>query len=415
MRMNADDVVVTGMGVISPLGNTLNEFWNALVEGRSGVGPIRSFDASSFPVRIAAELKSFDLARYMTEKEARRMDPFTRYGFAAACDAWEDAGLDTGQLNPERAGVIMGCGVGGLHVVQTAGTDLNEKGPKAFSPFMVAQLILNIVSGHIAIRYGLQGPNYVVTTACASGNHAIAEAMHTLRRGDADVMLCGGCEGSINELGIGSFAAMRALTKKHHDEPERASRPFDAERSGFVMGEGAGVLVLERAEHAHKRGARVYATVAGAGMTCDAHHITAPHPDGARAARCMTLAMDQAKISPADIDYINAHGTGTVLNDAGETRAIREALGTAADTVSVSSTKSMTGHLLAGAAAIESVACILALNRHVVPPTINRDTPDPECDLDVTPHTAKERHLRVAMNNAFGFGGHNCCVVFAKD
>lgn len=412
--METNDVVVTGMGVVTPLGHTLDAFWEGLTSGRSGVGPITGFDAGAFPVKIAAELKDFDVLPYMTEREARRMDPFTRYGFVAAMDAWADAGLTVDALDPLRAGVIMGCGVGGLHVAQTAGMDLKEKGPKAFHPFMVAQLILNIVSGHIAIRLGLHGPNYVVTTACASGNHAIADAMHMIRRGDADVMLCGGCEGSINEMGIGSFAAMRALTKQYADEPERASRPFDAERSGFVMGEGAGVLVLESATHARKRGAKIYARIGGASMSCDAHHITAPHPDGALAARCMQDALAKAKVNPEDVDYINAHGTGTVLNDAGETKAIRLAFGAAADGVSVSSTKSMTGHLLAGAAAIESVACILALNRHVIPPTINRDTPDPACDLDITPHTARERKVRVALNNAFGFGGHNCCVVFQR-
>jgi len=409
-----NDVVVTGMGIVSPLGNTLDTFWSALVAGRSGVGPIRGFDASTYPVQIAAELKDFDPTRVMSEREARRMDPFTQYGVVAAADAWEDAGLSTDALDTERAGVVMGCGVGGLHVVQTAGMGIQEKGAKAFNPFMVSQLILNIVSGHIAIRHGLQGPNYVVTTACASGNHAIANAMEIIRRGEADVMIAGGCEGSINELGIGSFAAMRALTKKFQDEPGRASRPFDADRSGFVMGEGAGVLVLENEAHARKRGARIYGRVAGAGRTCDAHHITAPHPAGAQAARCMSLALKQAGVNPVDIDYINAHGTSTVLNDAGETKAIRQAFGAAADGVSVSSTKSMTGHLLAGAAAIESIVCLLAIKNGVIPPTINRDTPDPECDLDVTPHTARERNVDVALNNAFGFGGHNCCVVFKR-
>lgn len=409
-----NDVVITGMGVVSPVGNNLEAFWDSLVSGRSGVGPIQGFDPMEYPVRIAAELKDFDITRYLTEREARRMDPFTQYGFAAACDAWEDAGFVPGQFDPTRAGVVMGCGVGGLHVVQRVGTELNEKGFKAFNPFMVAQLILNIVSGHIAIRHGISGPNYVVTTACAGGNHALADAMHAIRRGEADVMLAGGCEGSINELGIGSFAAMRALCRKFQDEPQRASRPFDADRCGFVMGEGAGVLVLEREEHARARGAKIYARIVGAGRTCDAHHITAPHPEGTHAARCMTMALRDAGLEPADIDYINAHGTSTVLNDAGETRAIRQAFGPAADQVSVSSTKSMTGHLLAGAAAIEAVACVMAINRGVVPPTLNRDTPDPDCDLDVTPHTARKRSIRAALNNAFGFGGHNCCVVFTR-
>jgi len=409
-----NEVVVTGMGVISPVGCTLASFWESLTSGRSGVDRIRSFDASAYPVQIAAELKDFNPLRVMSEREARRMDPFTQYGVAAAADAWEHAGLDIGLLNPERAGVVMGCGVGGLHVVQSAGMGLVDKGPKAFNPFMVSQLILNIVSGYIAIRHGLQGPNFVVTTACAGGNHAITNAMEILRRGDADVMLAGGCEGSINELGIGSFAAMKALCRKFQDEPQRASRPFDADRAGFVMGEGAGVLVLETEAHARKRGANILARVAGAGQTCDAYHITAPHPDGAQAARCMSLALKQAGLAPDQIDYINAHGTSTSLNDTGETKAIRKAFGAAADKVSISSTKSMTGHLLAGAAAIESITCVLAIQNGVIPPTINRDTPDPDCDLDVTPHTARERTVNAALNNAFGFGGHNCCVVYKQ-
>lgn len=410
--MNA--IVITGMGVISPVGQTLPDFWDALVNGRSGVDVIRGFDATAYPVKIAAELKGFDPTRVMSEREARRMDPFTQYGVVAAADAWTDAGLTVEGIHPERAGVVMGCGVGGLHVVQTAGMGLVDKGPRAFSPFMVSQLILNIVSGTIAIRYGLEGPNFVVTTACAGGNHAIVQAMEILRRGEADVMLAGGCEGSINELGIGSFAAMKALCRKFQDEPQRASRPFDADRGGFVMGEGAGVLVLETEEHARRRGARIYAKVSGGGQTCDAYHITAPHPDGKQAARCIRLALAQAGLPPDKIDYINAHGTSTALNDAGETKAIRMAFGEAADQVSVSSTKSMTGHLLAGAAAIEAVACVLAIQHGVIPPTINRDTPDPECDLDVTPHTARERRVRAALSNAFGFGGHNCCVVFEE-
>ena len=407
-------IVITGMGVVSPVGNSLESFWNALVAGRSGISTIRAFDASAFPVRIAGEVKDFDITRYVTEKEARRMDPFCRYVLAAACDAVADAGLQEGTHDPERVGVVMGCGVGGLHVVQEAGTSLRDKGHRAFHPFMVSQLILNIVSGHIAMRFGFQGPNFVVTTACAGGNHALANALDILRCGEADVMLAGGCEGSINELGIGSFAAMRALARTHQDEPTKASRPFDKERRWFVMGEGAGMLVLETEAHARRRGARIYAEVAGAGRTCDAHHITAPHPESTPAARCMRLALQQAGLSPSDVDYINAHGTGTTLNDAGETRAIRMAFGSAADQVSVSSTKSMTGHLLAGAAAIEAVACVLAIRNGVIPPTINRDTPDPECDLDVTPHVARERKVRVALNNAFGFGGHNACVVFRE-
>ena len=407
-----DKVVITGMGIVSPLGCSLDQVWKGLLEGRSGVDVIQSFDASDYPVRIAAELKDFDVHSYMPPKEARKMDPFSQYGVSAAMDAWEDAGLGDNGVDPERCGVVIGCGTGGLHVAQKAGMALPEKGFKAFSPFMVSQLILNIISGHIAIRYGLKGPNYVVTTACAGGNHAIADGADLIRQGDADLMLVGGAEGSINEMGIGSFAAMRALCQEFQDEPWRASRPFDLDRKGFVMGEGAGVLVLERESHAKARGARIYAEVAGAGRTCDAHHIVAPDPEATQAARCMEMAIRKAGLDARDIDYINAHGTSTQLNDAGETRAIRKALGSHADEVSVSSTKSMTGHLLAGAAAIEAVISVLALQHQVAPPTINQDTPDPECDLDVTPNEPRSREIQVAMSNAFGFGGHNCCTVF---
>jgi 3-oxoacyl-[acyl-carrier-protein] synthase II len=407
-----EKVVITGMGIVSPLGCTLDTVWNNLIEGRSGVDVIQSFDASQYPVRIAAELKDFDIEAYMPAREARKMDPFSQYGFAAACDAWVDAGLGETGVDPERCGVVMGCGTGGLHVAQKAGMALPEKGPKAFSPFMVSQLILNIVSGHIAIKFGIKGPNYVITTACAGGNHAIADGADLIRHGDADLMLVGGAEGSINEMGIGSFAAMRALSRDFQEEPWRASRPFDKDRSGFVMGEGAGVLVLERESHAKVRGARIYAEVAGAGRTCDAHHIVAPDPEATQAARCMELAIQKAGLGLRDIDYINAHGTSTQLNDAGETRAIRKVFGSNADEVSISSTKSMTGHLLAGAAAIEAVISVLALQHQMVPPTINRDTPDPECDLDVTPNHAKSRKIQAVMSNAFGFGGHNCCTVY---
>jgi len=408
------EVVITGMGVISPLGCTLSSFWESLVAGRSGVDTIRSFDSSAYPVHIAAELRDFEAGNYFKPNEARKMDPFCQYGLAAAMDAWIDAGLDGDALDLERCGVVMGCGTGGLHVAQKAGMALPEKGPKAFNPFMVSQLILNIVSGHIAIKYGLKGPNYVVTTACAGGNHAIADGIDLIRHGDADLMLVGGAEGSINELGIGSFSAMRALCRDFQDEPQRASRPFDRDRSGFVMGEGAGVLVLEREAHARARGARIYAIAGGSGRTCDAHHIVAPDPEARQAARCMSIAIEKAGLKPEDVDYINAHGTSTQLNDAGETKAIHSALGVHAGQVSVSSTKSMTGHLLAGAAAIEAVTCVLALQHNVVPPTINQDTPDPDCDLDVTPNRAREREVAVAMSNAFGFGGHNCCTVFRK-
>ncbi len=405
-------VVITGMGVISPIGSSQERFWKSLTEGQSGVRRIQGFDASGYPVQIAAELQDFDIGRYLTPREAKRMDPFCHYGFSAAKDAWEDAGLSVDEINPDRAGVVMGCGTGGLHIAQKAGMLLPEKGPKAFSPFMVSQLILNIISGHIAIHFGLTGPNYVVTTACAGGNHALADGLDLIRQDEADVMVVGGCEGSINELGIGSFAAMRALCRDFQDEPERASRPFDLNRNGFVMGEGAGVLILEKESHARKRGARIYAEVAGAGRTCDAHHITAPDPEATQAARCMRMALERAGVNADGLDYINAHGTSTKLNDAGETKAIRKALGDAADDVSVSSTKSMTGHLLAGAAAIEAVAAVLAINNGVVPPTINHETPDPDCDLDITPNVARERKVDVAMSNAFGFGGHNACVVF---
>jgi len=413
-RILMDKVVVTGMGIVSPLGCTLDSVWTSLMKGESGVNAIQSFDASEYPTRIAAELKDFDIHQYLKPKDAKKMDPFSQYGFAASCDAWADAGLSEGAFDPERCGVVMGCGTGGLHVAQKAGMALPEKGPKAFSPFMVSQLILNIVSGHIAIHFGLHGPNYVVTTACAGGNHAIADGVDLIRHGDADLMVVGGAEGSINEMGIGSFSAMRALTRDFQDEPQRASRPFDKQRSGFVMGEGAGVLILERESHAKARGATIHAEVAGAGRTCDAHHIVAPDPEAKQASRCMTLAIQKAGLEPSDIGYINAHGTSTQLNDAGETKAIRHAFGSHANELSVSSTKSMTGHLLAGAAAIEAIISILALRHQRVPPTINQETADPDCDLDVTPNKARDRVLSAVMSNAFGFGGHNCCTVFRK-
>lgn len=409
-----DRVMITGMGVISPVGCTLETFWNALAEGRSGVDRIRGFDASDYPVRIAGELKDFDLDRYLTPREAKRMDPFCRYGFAAAKDAWEDAGLDAGALDSERVGVVMGCGTGGLHVAQRAGGLLPEKGPKAFSPFMVSQLILNIVSGHIAIHYGLHGPNYVVTTACAGGNHAMADGLDLIRHGEADVMVVGGCEGSINEMGIGSFAAMRALCRDFQDEPQRASRPFDADRSGFVMGEGAGALILESESHALKRGARVYAELAGAGRTCDAHHITAPDPEATQATRCMRMALDRAGLNPEDLDYINAHGTSTTLNDKGETAAIKAVFGERAYDVPVSSTKSMHGHLLGAAGVLEAVICLQAMRHGLLPPTINYETPDPACDLDYVPNTARPAQIDVVMSNGFGLGGHNATIVLGR-
>ena len=406
--------VITGMGLVSPLGSDLERFWERLTGGQSGIRPIERFDVSRFASRIAGEVVEFDVNDHLSPKEQRHMDPFCHYGIVAARKAVADAGIDFGGEgeDPERAGVLVGTGTGGLQVLFQQTKVFYDRGPSRFSPFMIPQMITNILSGLIAIEHGLGGPNFCVVSACATATHSIGEALRIVQHGEADVMLAGGAEAPICELGVGGFCAMRALSTRN-DDPAAASRPFDAGRDGFVIAEGAAVLVIEELEHARRRGARIYAELAGYGRTCDAYHMTAPDETGKGAARGMQLAMEDAGLGPDGIDYINAHGTSTALNDACETKAIKIALGESdARRVMVSSNKSMLGHLLGAAGAVESVACVLTLVHGVVPPTINYETPDPACDLDVVPNTAREARVRACLNNSLGFGGHNATLCF---
>ncbi|MBM4153630.1 MAG: beta-ketoacyl-ACP synthase II [Lentisphaerae bacterium] len=405
-------VVVTGMGVVSPLGCTVETVWNRMVEGRSGIRPIQGFDAAAFDSRIAGEVVEFNVDDFVPKKEQRRMDPFCRYGIAASKLAVADSGIDFSREDPWRCGVLVGSGIGGLQVLFQQSKVFMERGPSRFSPFMIPQMITNILSGLIAIEHGLRGPNFAVISACATATHSIGESLRIIREGDADVILAGGAEAPIMELGVGGFCAMRALSTRN-DDPTRASRPFDKDRDGFVIGEGAGTLVLEEYGHAVKRGARIYCELSGYGRTCDAFHMTAPDDQGAGAARAMSLAVADARLAPEQIDYINAHGTSTELNDKCETKAIKSALGEArARKVMISSTKSMTGHLLGAAGAIESLACAMAIHKGVVPPTINYTTPDPECDLDYVPNAARGAKVNACLNNSLGFGGHNATLCF---
>ena len=414
--MSKRRVVLTGLGVISPNGNSVVDFWESLKAGQSGAGPITHFDASDYSVRIAAEVKDFDPEAWVGRKDARRMDPFTWYGMAAADMAIADAQFDFDAVDRERFGALVGSGTGGLEIMRKqAGQLAVTQSPRKFSPFMIPQMITDILVGHIAIKHGLLGPNFSISSACATAANSIGEAFRMIQYDDADIMVAGGAEGTINELGIGGFAKMRALTSDYNDEPQRASRPFDADRSGFVSAEGAGVVVLEEYEHAIARGAHIHCELVGDGRTCDAYHITAPHSEGAGAARAISLAMADAGVNAEQIDYINAHGTSTPLNDRGETLAIKRALGEdAARKVMISSTKSMTGHGLGAAAGFESVVCAKALEDSVIPPTINYETPDPECDLDYTPNIAREAEIEYCLNTSLGFGGHNACLCFKK-
>ncbi|MDO8595657.1 MAG: beta-ketoacyl-ACP synthase II [Sulfuricaulis sp.] len=406
-------VVITGVGVVSPLGNDVQTTWEALLAGRSGLGPITLFDASAFESRIAGELKGFDPAAYVTPKEAKRMERFVQFAVASAKMAVADAHLDLTQGDPYRTGVIIGSGIGSLRIIEEQHSVLLEKGPKRITPFLIPMLIVNMAPGQVAIQLGIKGPNSCTATACASGAHAVGDSFRIIERGDADVMLCGGTESAVTPLGIGGFCALMALSKRN-DDPTKASRPFDKERDGFVMGEGAAVLVLEELEHAKRRGAQIYAEMAGYGMTGDAYHMTAPTPDGEGAAHAMAIAMKDAKLRPEQISYINAHGTSTELNDKIETLAIKKAFGAAAKTVAVSSTKSMTGHLLGAAGGIEAVICALAIKHQVAPPTINYEHPDPNCDLDYIPNTARPMKIEAALSNSLGFGGHNATLVLKR-
>lgn len=406
-------VVITGMGVVSPNGNNLQVFWDNIVNGRSGIRAVDRFDTSQLPARIAGLVKDFEPEQYIDKKEIRRMDRSTHFAMAAAQMAIEDAGLEPEKEDKERIGVVFGSGIGGIETLENQILVMAAKGPGRVSPFLVPMMIPNISASQIAIRYGLKGPNITTVTACASATNAIGEAVRVIQRGDADVVITGGTEAPICPISLAAFCAMRALSTRN-EEPEKASRPFDAERDGFVMGEGAGVLVVEALEHAQARGARVYAEIAGYGVTCDAYHITAPDPVGAGAAKAMELAIADAGLKPEDVDYINAHGTSTPLGDKGETLAIKRVFGEHASRLAVSSTKSMTGHLLGAAGGIETIITALAVYHDVVPPTINLDNPDPECDLDYVPHQARRQEVRVALNNSFGFGGHNAVLLLKK-
>lgn len=418
MSVQLDDsearrVVITGMGVVTSLGLGIEPFWQNLLVGKSGIGPITSFDASAFTTRFAAEVHDFNPEEFMERKEARRMDRFVQFSVAATRMAMEDACFNITPENAERVGVLIGSGIGGILTIEEQFRIMLEKGPDRISPFFIPMLISDMASGQVSILFGAKGPNSTVVTACATGTHAIGDAFHIIRRGDADAMIAGGAEAAISPLGLGGFCAARALSTRN-DDPEHASRPFDADRDGFVMAEGAGVLILESLACARQRNARIYAEVIGYGLSGDAFHITAPAPEGEGAARAMRMALCHARIKPEEVDYINAHGTSTIPNDRLETAAIKSVFGEAAYRVAISSTKSMTGHLLGAAGAVEAAICALAIKHQIVPPTINYVTPDPECDLDYTPNKPCPRRIRVAMSNSFGFGGHNATVILRQ-
>jgi 3-oxoacyl-[acyl-carrier-protein] synthase II len=405
-------VVVTGLGAVTPIGNTVAELWEGLLTGRSGAAPITYFDASEHATKFACEVKDFDVTEYLHPREAKRMDPFCRYAMASADQALKAADVSAETCDQDRVGIIVGSGIGGILIFENQAREIVESGPRRISPFFIPTMISDIAAGHISMKYQLRGPNYATTSACATGNHAIGIAMRHLQFGDADVMLAGGSESAVTPLGVAGFNAMKAISTRN-DDPARASRPFDLDRDGFVIGEGAAMLVLETLEHARKRGADILCEIASLGFSADAHHITAPAPGGEGAIRAMRAALESAGMNPEDVDYVNAHGTSTEYNDKTETEALKTLFGDHAGKLSVSSTKSMTGHLLGAAGAVESIACILAIKNGIIPPTINYETPDPECDLDVTPNQPKERKIRTALNNAFGFGGHNACLLFS--
>jgi 3-oxoacyl-[acyl-carrier-protein] synthase II len=406
-------VVVTGLGAVTPIGNNVAEYWSGLTSGRNGVAAISLFDASRHACRFAAEVKDFDPTGFIEPKEAKRWDRYCKFGVVAAKQALAHAGLEINDANADRIGVSIGSGVGGLLTMETQAHVLEGKGPGRVSPFTVPMMIPNMATGLAAIALGAKGPSSAVATACAAGSNAIGDAFRLLQMGKADAMICGGAESAITPLGVAGFASAKALSFRN-DDPATASRPFDKERDGFVIGEGSGVLVLETLNHAQARGATILAEIVGYGTTCDAHHITSPTPGGVGGAAAMRLAMDDGDLSADSIDYVNAHGTSTPANDSNETAAIKSALGHRAAQIPVSSTKSMTGHLLGGSGGIEAVACVLALQHNVVPPTINYTNPDPDCDLDVVPNSAREHTLGTVLSNSFGFGGHNVCLAFQR-
>ncbi len=413
--MSRRRVVVTGLGCVSPVGNTVDEAWANLLAGTSGIGLISKFDASAFACRIAGEVRGLDLDRYISPKDARAMDSFIHYGIVAAAQAVEDAGLATGEALGEeeatRIGCVIGSGIGGLPMIEHTNIEFTARGPRRISPFFVPASIINMTAGHVSMRFGFKGPNIAIATACTTGLHCIGEAGRMIEYGDADVMVAGGSEAAVSHLGVGGFAAMRALSTRNED-PAAASRPWDKDRDGFVLGEGGGIMVLEEYEHAKARGARIYAELAGFGMSGDAGHMTAPNMDGPR--RAMLSALRNASLNPQDIDYLNAHGTSTPLGDINETNAIKAALGEHAKRIVVSSTKSMTGHLLGGAGGLESVFTVLALYHQKCPPTINLLNQDPECDLDYCANQARDMPIRAALKNNFGFGGTNGALVFKR-
>jgi 3-oxoacyl-[acyl-carrier-protein] synthase II len=407
-------VVITGMGAITPIGLSLSEFWENLISGVSGVAPISRFDPSNLPTRIAAEVKGFKAEDYMDRKEIRRTDTFVQYGIAAAKHAVDDAGLKLDETELNRFGVIIGSGIGGIETFEQQHSILLEKGPARVSPFFIPMMIADMAAGQISMILGAKGPNFATVSACASGAHAIGEAFRLLQKGDADVILCGGTEAAITPLAMGGFCSMKAMSTRDI-EPKRASRPFDRERDGFVMGEGAGMVVLETLEHARARNtSKIYAEMAGYGATADAYHVTAPSPDGEGAARAMDLSLTDAGLKPEDVDCINAHGTSTPLNDKFETTAVKKVFGEHAYRIAMNSTKSMTGHLLGAAGGIEFISCVLSITGSVVPPTINYENPDPECDLDCVPNSARKMDVSAALTNSLGFGGHNVTLAIKK-
>jgi len=411
--MSKRRVVVTGLGAITPVGLNVKESWDSILAGKSGIAPLTSFDVSNFSVRFGGSIKNFDITSIIPRKDAKKMDTFIHYGLAAGKEAIEDSGIEITSENAERFGVAIGAGIGGLPGIESGYDAYLKGGPRKISPFFVPSNIINMIAGNLSMMFGLKGPNIAISTACSSGTHNIASAGRMIQYGDADIMVAGGAEMSTSKTGLGGFAAARALSTRN-DDPETASRPWDKDRDGFVLGDGAGMIVLEEYEHAVKRGAHIYAELAGSGMSSDAYHMTTPSVGGEGAARCMTNAMNDAGISPADIDYINAHGTSTPAGDAGETMAIKAALGEAAYNTAISSTKSMIGHLLGAAGGIEAVFSILAIRDQIAPPTINLNTPDPECDLDYVPNTARPMSIDIAMSNSFGFGGTNGTIIFKK-
>lgn len=405
--------VITGMGVVTPVGNQIDEFWDNLMAGKSGIGLLTRFDTTDLSTKVAAEVKDFEPTDWIEKKESRHMDRFAQFAIAAAKMALKDSGLDLDKLNKERAGAVMGCGIGGVTTFEEQKEVLMKKGSSRISPFFVPMLISNMAAGHLSIAFGLQGSSMTIVTACASATNAIGEALRIIQHGEADVVFCGGTEAPITNLAFAGFCSMKAMSTEK-ENPDQACRPFDKRRSGFVMGEGAGVLVVESLEHAKARGARIYAELAGYGSSSDAYHITTPVPGGAGAVRAMRLALNDAGVSPEEVDYINAHGTGTGPNDATETAAIKTLFGSHASKLAISSTKSMTGHLMGAAGAIEAVICALAIDRGAIPPTTNYGQPDPECDLDYVPNSARKQEVTMSMSNSLGFGGHNATIVLKK-